>query len=250
MMTDEKVKIVILAAGKGVRMKSKLPKVLVPLGGKHMIKHLLEAVDNAGIGGKPVIVVGYKKELVMKELGDKYEYVVQDEQLGTGNAVHSAENACAGAEVVIVLSGDQPFIKTETLKNLLAKHISSGAKITITTTMVPNFEDWYQAFWQYGRIIRFDDKIIDKEFKDASIAEKKIKELNVSCYAFEATWLWKNIRLLDKNLNSQKELYLTDLWQFASVNKEKIESIEISPEEALGANSKEELEMLEQFVVE
>ncbi len=244
-MNKNKIKIIILAAGKGTRMKSDLPKILAQLKGQHMIKHLLGSVEKSLIDPKPIIVVGYKKDLVIEELGDKYQYVIQEEQLGTGHAVYAAKNACKDIEHIIVISGDQPFIRTETIKNLLAKHLDSNAKITITTTEVSDFDDWRKSFFKFGRILRKDGKIIDREFKDASEEEKNIKELNVSCYAFNAKWLWNNFIKIDNKKNAQKEYYLTDLWQIASENGEKIESIKIDPREALGVNSKEELEILE-----
>jgi len=242
-----KIRIVILAAGKGTRMKSELPKVLAPLRGQHMIRHLLESVDNSGIDPKPIVVVGHEKELVMKELGNKYEYVVQEELLGTGHAVACAQVACKDTENIIVISGDQPFIKTETIKNLLSKHLNSKAKLTITTAELPDFQDWRAAFIKYGRILRDGEKIIDREFKDATDKEKEITEVNVSLYAFNAKWLWENYKKINAHTNSQKEYYLTDLWQIASQNGDKIESFQIDPAEALGANSKEELEILENF---
>ena len=238
-----------MAAGKGVRMESPHPKVLAPLKGRHMIKHLLDSVEKSLVDPRPIIVVGYEKDLVIKELGDKYQYVIQEEQLGTGHAVYTAKDACRDAEHIVVISGDQPFIKTETIKNLLAKHLSSGAKITITTTVVPDFDDWRKLFIKYGRVLRKDGKIIDREWKDANEEERNVKELNISCYAFNAKWLWDNFIKIDKNKNVQKEYYLTDLWQIASENREKIESIQIDPDEALSVNSKEELEILEKFVI-
>jgi bifunctional UDP-N-acetylglucosamine pyrophosphorylase/glucosamine-1-phosphate N-acetyltransferase len=242
-----KIRIIILAAGKGTRMKSELPKVLAPLRGQHMIRHLLESVEKSGIDPRPIVVVGHEKELVMKELGSKYEYVVQEELLGTGHAVACAQVACAEAENVIVISGDQPFIKTETIKNLLNKHLSSAAKLTITTALLPDFQDWREAFIKYGRIIRDGAKIIDREYKDANEEEKKITEVNVSLYAFNTKWLWENYKKINSHNNAQKEYYLTDLWQIASQNGDKMESVQIDPAEALGANSKEELEILENF---
>lgn len=246
----KKVRIVVLAAGKGTRMESNLPKVLAPLKGKHMIKHLLESIDNTGIDDRPIIVVGYEKEMVQKELGEKYEYVVQEEQLGTGHAVLSAERASFGAEHILVISGDQPFIKTQTIKNLLEKHLNSKAKITITTTELSDFLHWRQAFSKYGRIIRKDGKIIDREWRDATLEEKNIKEVNVSCYAFDAAWLWENLKKIDMHSNAQKEYYLTDLWEIAGKYGDKIESIQVEPFEALGANSKAELEILEGLAIQ
>jgi len=229
-------------------MKSELPKALAPLGGKPMIKHLLESVDETGVDKKPIIVVGYEKELVIKELGDKYEYVVQAEQLGTGHAVMVARDACRDAKNIVVISGDQPFIKSNTIKKLLDKHLNSGANLTISTTLLPDFEDWREAFVTYGRIIRKDGKIIDREIKDCSEEELKIKEVNVSCFAFRADWLWNNINKLDRNKNAQKEYQLTDLWQIASENNEKIVDMQIDAKETLGVNSKEELEILEKLI--
>ncbi len=249
MQNKSKTRIIILAAGKGTRMESPRPKVLAQLKGQHMIKHLLESVEKSLIDSRPIIVVGYEKDLVVKELGDKYQYVNQEEQLGTGHAVYAAKNACEGVENVIVISGDQPFIKTETIKNLLTKHLNSRAKITITTTDVPDFDDWRKPFLKFGRVLRKDNKIVDREFKDANEEERNIKELNTSCYAFDAKWLWNNFIKIDNKKNTQKEYYLTDLWQIASENGEKIETIKIDPREALGANSKEELELLEKLVV-
>lgn len=248
LLVENKIKIIILAAGKGTRMESPYPKVLAPLKGEHMIDHLLKSVTSAAIDPMPVIVVGYEKDLVIKELGDKYTYVNQAEQLGTGHAVYMAKDACKDAEHVIVISGDQPFIKTETIQNLLNKHLNSGATVTFTTTTLPDFEDWRKAFLKFGRVLKQDGKIIIREYKDATDKERAVKELNTSCYAFKASWLWENFNKTTNINNAQKEYYLTDLLQIAGECGEKIESINIEPIEALGANTKEELEILENML--
>jgi bifunctional UDP-N-acetylglucosamine pyrophosphorylase/glucosamine-1-phosphate N-acetyltransferase len=177
MAQKNELRIVVLAAGKGTRMKSELPKVLVQLHGKHMIRHLLDSIGEASLDAHPIVVVGYEKELVMKELGDGYEYVVQSEQLGTGHAVMSTEQACANTENIIVISGDQPFLKSETIKNLWEKHKNSDAVLTITTTVLSDFEDWRQAFMGYGRIIRKGNIIIDKEVRDCTEEDKHSKRI-------------------------------------------------------------------------
>lgn len=245
----ERVRIVILAAGKGTRMKSEKPKALMPLRGKPLIKHLLESVDQAGLDKKPIIVVGYQKDLLMQELGDKYEYVVQEKQLGTGHAVMTAKNACGNAENIIVISADQPFVKSESIKKLFEKHEGSGAVLTITTSVLPDFKDWRKTFLTYGRIIRAGSKIIDKEIKDCAPEELQIKEVNVSCYAFSAPWLWQNIEKIDPNSNSQKEHQLTDLWRMATESGKKVEGVLMDPLEAAGVNSQEELEILESLMI-
>ena len=248
-MTEKgKIKIVILAAGKGKRMESNLPKVLSPLKGKHMIGHLLETIGKA-TKEKPIAIVGHQADLVKKELGNACLYVLQKKQLGTGHAVICAKNTCKNANHLLVLSGDQPFISAKTLKDLIKKHLRSKAKITFTTTRVQNFESWRKGFKTFGRILREKRKVKSiKEYKDASEKEKNIKEANAGCYVFEAKWLWKNLEKI-KNKNTQKEYYLTDLLHIASSKNEKIDTLNISPHEALGANTKEELEILENFPV-
>ena len=156
-------KVVIPAAGKGTRMKSDLPKVLVKLNGKPMIKYVLETVAKSGIEGHPVIVVGHKKEEVMKEFGDTYIYAIQEEQLGTGHAIMSVENLLKGkADNVIVLPSDHPFISVETIKKLAEKNIQSGAKITIATAKLPDFKDWRSVFYNsFSRIIRNENNEIN-----------------------------------------------------------------------------------------
>jgi bifunctional UDP-N-acetylglucosamine pyrophosphorylase/glucosamine-1-phosphate N-acetyltransferase len=248
MEKTRRIKVVILAAGKGKRMESDLPKVLAPLKGKHMIKHVLESVQKA-LDEKPIAIVGHKAELVQSELGDLCFYVLQKKQLGTGHAVSCARGKCENADDIMILSGDQPFIKAETIKNLIGKHLASGAKVTFTTAVVPDFLGWRKGFLNYGRILRKDGKVIGiREFKDATEKEKEMKEVNAGCYIFDAKWLWKNLKKI-KNENAQNEYYLTDLFHIASKNDEKIETIQIEPHEALGANTKEELEILENFNV-
>jgi bifunctional UDP-N-acetylglucosamine pyrophosphorylase/glucosamine-1-phosphate N-acetyltransferase len=246
-MNTNKIQILILAAGKGKRMQSELPKVLAPLKNKPMIRHVLESIQKV-FDEKPIAIVGHKAELVQSELIDLCLYVLQKEQLGTGHAVSSAKNICKDAEHIIVLSGDQPLITHDTIKNLLDTHIKSGAKITFTTTEPQDFEDWRKVFNNFGRVLRNNEKVLGiVEYKDASEGEKKIMEVNAGCYAFNAEWLWKNLEKI-KNNNAQGEYYLTDLFKIASENGDSIETIKIEPKEALGANTKEELETLENFL--
>src|SRR3989338_5409283 len=125
----DKLKIIILAAGRGVRMKSREPKALVKVKGKPMIRHLLDAIEKSNIDSKPVIVVGHEKEKIISELGEKYDYVVQTQQLGTGHAVMSTyEKLKDKTENVMVLPSDHPFVSAETIKKLAKRHLDSGAK--------------------------------------------------------------------------------------------------------------------------
>lgn len=237
--------IVILAAGKGTRMESDLPKVLVELSGKPLISHLLETVDSV-VDTPPVIVVGYKKELVQETLGQNYTYVVQEEQNGTAHAV-----GCALPQVttdnVLVLYGDMPFIKPETIIQLVESHSTSGAPLTIATTTVPDFSDWHTGFERFGRIIRKDGQIVGiTEYKDATKEERAIKEVNPAYFLMNTNWARGHIGNID-NHNAQGELYLTDLVKIARDEGSQIGSVAIDPHEALGANTVEELKFLEQF---
>lgn len=248
-MQDNKIKILILAGGKGKRMESELPKVLVPLKGKPMVTHLLESVEKSGISGRPTLVVGFKKEMVMETLGDKYDYAIQEEQLGTGHAVMIAEKNLSDADHVLVLYGDNPYMKPSTIKKIVDEHIKFGNKITMATTTLPDFKDWRVFFYKnFSRIVRDKDGKILKsvEFKDANEEEREIMEVNPCYFCFESNWLFKKLKTL-KNENAQGEYYLTDLVKMAIQEGEKIESINIDPSEALAANSKEELELLENF---
>lgn len=251
MIEQNKTKIIVLAAGKGVRMGGDLPKVLAKVKGQFTIKRLLLAVDKSGIDDNPVIVVGYKKELVINELGNKYHYINQENQLGTGHAVGSVKDYLKNkAENIIVLYGDHPLISADTIKKINEAHIRSGKKITMATVKLENFRDWRINFVNFSRIIR-DGKgkiIKDVQYKDATDQEKKVTEVNPCYFCFDASWLWDNLETL-KNDNAQKEYYLTDLVKIATQNGIETESINIEPIEALGANTKAELETLERFAV-
>ena len=250
-MSNNKVKILILAGGKGKRMESELPKVLVSLKGKPMISHLLESVEKSGVADKPSIVVGFKKELVIDTLGKNYDYVIQDEQLGTGHAVLISEKSMTDSNHILVLYGDNPYMTPETIKKIVDEHMKFGNKITLATTTLPDFKYWRAFFYKnFSRIIRDGNGKILKsvEFRDANDEEKEILEVNPCYFCFESKWLFENLKKIN-NSNAQQEYYLTDLVKMAIQEGEKIESISINPHEALAANSKEELELLEQISI-
>ena len=242
--------IIILAGGKGKRMNQEIPKALVLFHNKPMIEYLLDAVAHSGVCEKPVLVVGYQRELVMSHIGDRALYAVQEEQLGTGHAVKMAEATIpSDAENVIVLYGDQPAVTGAMIAHLNNTHKTSGAVLTMATVTIPSYEDWYQVFYPaFSRIVRSTDGTIERsvEFKDATEQEKTITELNPCYFCFNKQWLFENLALL-KNENAQGEYYLTDLVKRA-VQTGKVASIAISPEEALGVNSIEELQRLEKII--
>lgn len=244
---NEKIKIVILAAGLGKRMGNGMPKGLISVRGKPMLAYLAETVKEA-TAQRAVAVVGHKKEEIKKVLGDSLEYVEQEEQLGTGHALLCARDALFDAKRIVVLYADHPLVSKETIKKLLEKSKESNAEITLASAVVPNFENENKVFLHFGRIIRENGMIKKiREYKDANEAERNIKEINPGYYVFRVDWLWPNLERID-NDNSQGEYYMTDLIHLAQ--DKKIESIEIEPREALGANSKEELEILEKLMVQ
>ncbi len=247
----EKIKIVILAAGLGKRMgNGDLPKALVPLKGKPMISYLLSAVAAASVDSRPVIVVGYMADTVKKVLGDNYIYVLQSEQLGTGHAVACARDSLKDYyENILVLYCDHPLVTPQTIKNLYSTHLKSGKVLTMATTTVPDFNAWRATFDNFGRVERDANgkilRIVEK--KDASETQLAIKEVNPSYFCFKADWLWQNLSNL-KNENVQKEYYLTDLVGLAVTQNQDIATIEIENQEALGANTVEQLNQLANFI--
>jgi len=247
-----KVGVVILAAGKGTRMKSNKLKVMHDLKGTPLIDHVVRCVESLKLEKKPVVVVCSDDPSVEEYLKDRAEYVVQKEQLGTGHAVTVAEEKINGfANDVVVLYGDMPFITPESIEELVETHRGRHNVLTLMTVTVPDFEDWRAQFYDFGRIKRNPETghvvgIVEK--KDATPEELEIKELNTSFLCFEAEWLWKNLKDL-KNENAQKEYYLTDLVKAAFLRGDKISSITIETHEALGINTKEHLEVAETLPV-
>lgn len=243
----DSTQVIILAAGKGKRMESDLPKALTPFLGKPFIRHVIEHITPY-IVHKPIIVVGHKRELVTQELGDAYTYVIQEEQLGTGHAVAITEQAVPkDIETVIVLFSDQPLLRGETIKKLLDAHTAAQSMLTMAVAKIPDYDDWRgEAFYNFGRIFRDTSGAITRivEAKDATEEEKAHTEVNPAYFAFNAPWLWSRIKKLSSN-NVQKEYYLTDLVKIAFEEGETIASVDIDPVEALGANTKEQLALLE-----
>lgn len=237
-------KIVILAAGKGTRMNSDLPKVLVPVDGRPMIEHLLNSIVMSGVDPEPIVVVSPDNQDLIKQSLHSYKinYVVQEEQLGTGHAVACAlKHISPDCKKVLVFNGDHPFVKIGTIVKL----VGVDSEITMLTTTVDNFDDWQKLFSHWGRIVSENgqiEKIV--EFKDATEEEKEIKEVNPAMYAFDYQWLKENVKKIEAN-NAQKEIYLTDLIGLAFEQNLKIVGVPVEPKEVIGINSREELEIAE-----
>jgi bifunctional UDP-N-acetylglucosamine pyrophosphorylase/glucosamine-1-phosphate N-acetyltransferase len=243
------VQFVVLAARKGARMgDAHIPKVLHRLHDRPLIQYLAETLSTIPSRHMPIIVVGYKAEMVQQALGPLYKYVLQTEQLGTGHAVMVAKGLVA-APHVMVLYGDTPFVKPRTLRRLLAGHIKSGAVMTMATTTVPDFQGWRDNFMAYGRVIRSAQEEVQaiREYADASSVEKAILEINAGLYVFKTGWLFEHLGQIG-NVNARGEYYLTDLVALAMEKGHVVPTVSIRPAEAMGINTQDHLRLASAIV--
>ena len=224
---------VVLAAGKGTRMKSDLPKVLHKVAGISMLEHVFRSV-NAINPEKTVTVVGHKAELVEQVLAGHTEFVRQTEQLGTGHAVMMSEPVLENlAGQTLVIAGDTPLITGESLKNLIDFHINHKNVATILTAEADNP-------FGYGRIVRNQHGEVLKivEQKDASDFEQQIKEINTGTYVFDNASLFKALKNINTN-NAQGEYYITDVIGIFRENGEKVGAYTLKDfDESLGVNDR------------
>ncbi|MGO1678302.1 MAG: sugar phosphate nucleotidyltransferase, partial [Ruoffia tabacinasalis] len=201
----EKRLAVVLAAGKGTRMKSELYKVLHTINGISMVEHVLRAVQQSNVE-RIVTIVGHGAETVRDVLADRSEFALQEEQLGTGHAVLQAKDLLKDEEgSTLVICGDTPLFSAETLNQLFEFHEESNAKGTILTAIAEDPTG-------YGRVVRQSDKEVSRivEQKDANEEEQAITEINTGTYVFNNKALFE---ALDKvgNENAQGEYYLPDV---------------------------------------
>jgi bifunctional UDP-N-acetylglucosamine pyrophosphorylase/glucosamine-1-phosphate N-acetyltransferase len=242
--------IIILAAGKGKRMKGSVSKVLTPILGRPMISYLLDSIKEFDRNIKPIIIVSQDNKEEIKEALKAYNFrtATQLQIQGTGQAVLSAKDEVSKlAKKILVLNGDHPFIPAYSISSLLSKH---DGLLSIMSVKLKDFSSWRQNFYHWGRLFRNGESNLEKiiEFKDASEEEKKILEVNPAIFCFNSQWLWKNISKL-KNNNKQGEYYLTDLVKMVFDSKEKIITVPIRPEYGMGINSQEELEIVKKNIL-
>lgn len=238
---------IVLAAGKGTRMRSSYPKVLHRVLGKPMITRVLSAIDGAEIERK-YVVVGHGADLVKEVLDDTSKIVLQQQQLGTGHAVLTAleqlkQDVSDYSDVtVLVTCGDTPLIRSECLAEMIETHQAQHNAVTVMTTVVPEPTG-------YGRIVRDGDKIkAIIEQKDASDEEKRINEINVGTYCFNLEFLVNQISKLDTN-NAQGEFYLTDLLKIAYASGLNTAAYILqNAEESLGVNNRVQLAKAEKVL--
>ncbi|MFC4558553.1 bifunctional UDP-N-acetylglucosamine diphosphorylase/glucosamine-1-phosphate N-acetyltransferase GlmU [Virgibacillus kekensis] len=224
---------IILAAGQGTRMKSKLYKVLHPVLGRPMVQHVMEQLKAVQLN-EMVTVVGHGAEKVAEHIGDQSKLVIQEEQLGTGHAVIQAEELLKDKEgTTIVVCGDTPLIKGETYQALFEDHEKTGAKATILTAKAPNPTG-------YGRVIRNAENEVERivEHKDANEAELLVEEINTGTYCFDNKALFSALQQVS-NDNAQGEYYLPDVIGILRNKGEKISaSVTGDFEETLGVNDR------------
>lgn len=227
---------IILAAGKGTRMKSKFPKVLHKVGGRPMLQHVLDAADAAGCTRK-VVIIGHEAELVREMVGSQAEVVLQAEQLGTGHAVLQAAPVLEGVTgTALILCGDTPLLASGELQKFAEMHVKSGASATVMTAVMENP-------FGYGRILR--DKAGNVlgivEQKDATVEQQALKEINTGIYCVTMPLLFTILKTLT-NDNAQGEYYLTDLLSKLNARGQKVAGyVTADSEMVMGINSRRQL---------
>lgn len=205
-MSKPSLVAVIMAAGKSTRMKSRLPKPLHPLCGKPLLSYILNACRNAG-ASRTIVVVGHEAERVQEAFQDQCEFVLQEEQLGTGHAIMVTRPQLQAYDGdLLVLPGDTPLIDDETLRKLVAHHRKSGAVATLLSAELPHDAG------MYGRVLRDEaGKVLGiVEAKDATPHQLEIREINTSIYCFKAGALFDALGKVRRD-NAQGEYYLTDV---------------------------------------
>jgi bifunctional UDP-N-acetylglucosamine pyrophosphorylase/glucosamine-1-phosphate N-acetyltransferase len=236
------VTAIILAAGQGTRMKSKLPKVLHKVAGKPMLGHVLDTLKIAGVQ-RQIVVLGHGSDIIEKWLPEEVEVAYQKQQLGTGHALLQAQGLLQKTKgTVMVVCGDTPLLQASTLKGLLNTHNNTNAQVTVLTADIANPTG-------YGRIIRENSQVkAIIEEKDADIHQKAITEINTGSYCFEAQFLQDYLGKLT-NDNAQSEYYLTDLVKLAATNNLRVEGFLLEDfTESLGINNRVQLAEAEKIL--
>jgi len=223
-------------------MQSELPKVLHPLCGKPLIRHVVDSLRKAAVD-PIVVVVGYKGDEVINSLGESVIYVWQYEQLGTGHAVMQAEPCFKDFDgYIIVACGDVPLVRPETFKRLAQEISDPGCGAVVATMILDNPTG-------YGRIV-YENGVFSRivEEKDAAPDEKSIKEVNSGTYIFDSKLLFDGLKGIDTN-NAQREYYLPDVLKFIIKKGFSVKTFLLEdPIEGRGVNTREELNALEEYV--
>ncbi|HLG79241.1 MAG TPA: bifunctional UDP-N-acetylglucosamine diphosphorylase/glucosamine-1-phosphate N-acetyltransferase GlmU, partial [Ktedonobacteraceae bacterium] len=248
---------VVLAAGKGTRMRSTLPKMLHPLAGVPLLAHVLQSVEaipststfeplaEAVSTYRPVVVLGHEAEQVAQAFGERCLYAIQSEQLGTGHAVLAARATVDALmplpETILVCYGDTPLVRSDVLAQVLAEHLARQATVTFLTARTEKPSD-------YGRVVRDARGHVRGivEVKRATPEQLAIDEVNSGVYCFERSWLWPTLASLPRN--AAGEYYLTDLIAIAAAQERTIATVQGAFDETIGVNNRVQLAEAEQIV--
>jgi bifunctional UDP-N-acetylglucosamine pyrophosphorylase / glucosamine-1-phosphate N-acetyltransferase len=244
---NKPLNVLVMAAGLGTRMKSGRAKVLHELGGRPLIAHVARAAQSLD-PQTVLVVVGHQAEEVeratLNEIGELASFAVQAKQRGTGDAVASARSKLGRSDsLLVVLSGDVPLIRAETLRKLIEQHVSTGAACTILAVRLENPTG-------YGRIVRNEQGEFQKivEQKDASEEERKVKEINSGIYCFETGDLFDALKRVEPK-NEQGEYYLTDVAEIILASGRKVEVFtHTDAREVSGINTRAELAEFENLL--
>ncbi len=241
------INILILAGGLGTRMKSNLPKVMHKICGKPIVEYIVDTSIQLN-PERIILLIGNGSEIVKKHFTENYKneniyFAHQEKQLGTGDAVKSAEKMLQSNTNIIILSGDVPLIKKETLEKLVNMHNENNNTITLLSMFLDNP-------FGYGRIVKENNNVkAIVEEKDANEEVKKIKEVNAGIYIMKSDFLKEYVYKLNNN-NAQKEFYITDLIKLASNDNKQVESILIENEkEVMGINNRYQLAFIENIIL-
>jgi UDP-N-acetylglucosamine diphosphorylase/glucosamine-1-phosphate N-acetyltransferase len=235
---------IVLAAGKGTRMRSEMPKVLHLIGGKPMVSYVIETL-RAAFDGPIYVVVGYRADDVVASLDQaQVEFVMQREQLGTGHAVAQCESALERFNgTVVVLNGDVPCLRPQTVASFVAYHTSEGAAATVLSARLDDPTG-------YGRIVRDDNQALLAivEQKDADEATRRIQEINSGLFCFDKGKLFAALKSVGRK-NAQNEYYLTDVIDVLRGLGEPVRAYPVDEAwEVAGVNTDEELERIRQYM--
>jgi bifunctional UDP-N-acetylglucosamine pyrophosphorylase / glucosamine-1-phosphate N-acetyltransferase len=235
-MSANDLAVVILAAGKGTRLKSSLAKVLHRAGGRPLVEHVVAACAPLK-QRKTVVVVGYQAEQVSAVVEPlEAESVLQQPQHGTGHAIQVARRALGGTKLALVLPGDAPLIRTETLRSMIAAHRAANAAATILSAVVSDPSG-------YGRILRKSETAVQAIVEESQLTDEQaeLNEINSSIYCFTLDKLWPALAQVKPN-NKHRELYLTDaVAVLAAKNETVLAHVALDPREALGCNTRADL---------
>jgi len=239
-----KTRALILAAGKGKRMKSEKSKVLHEVMGKSLIEYVVDALTITEIERIAVIVSEQNRDEIRNILGSRVDYILQNKQLGTGHAVLSAENWLLNFKGnIIVVAGDAPFLQRQTVRDLLKEFYDKKSACVLLSAI-------YENPPAYGRVIRNKDGAVIKivEEKDASSDEKKIREVSSSHYCFDKEKLFSALKRVN-NKNIQDEYYLPDVIEIFIKKGEKVEALPVNdPLITFGINSPEDLQLAQKLM--